>query len=159
MIAVIQRVTQASVRVDTQCIANIAHGLLVLVGIATGDTQSDVRFMVEKIPELRIFSDSKGHMNRSLQDIGGELLLVSQFTLLANLAKGRRPSFDDAAPPEEARSLYHNLVEQFLALGLSVQNGRFGASMSVRLENDGPVTLMLDSRAKEKSEKLKGLDP
>ena len=98
-------------------------------------------------------------MNRSLQDIGGELLLVSQFTLLANLAKGRRPSFDDAAPPEEARSLYHNLVEQFLALGLSVQNGRFGASMSVRLENDGPVTLMLDSRAKEKSEKLKGLDP
>ena len=159
MVAVIQRVTQASVTVDTQCIASIAHGLLVLVGIATGDTHSDVQFMVEKIPGLRIFSDSKGHMNRSLKDIEGELLLVSQFTLLADLANGRRPSFDAAAPPEEARSLYHNLVEQFLALGLTVQTGRFGASMNVRLENDGPVTLILDSRAKEKSEKLKGLDP
>ncbi len=159
MIAVIQRVTQASVTVDAQCIANIAHGLLVLVGVASGDTHADVRFMVEKIPALRIFSDSTGHMNRSLQDTNGELLLVSQFTLLGNLAKGRRPSFDTAAPPEEARSLYNSLVKEFLGLGLSVQTGRFGASMSVNLENDGPVTFILDSRAQEKAKILKRLDP
>jgi len=153
MVAVIQRVTQASVTVESQCISTIGHGLLVLLGVAKGDTSSDVRFMVEKIPELRIFLDTQGHMNRSLQDIGGELLLVSQFTLLANLAKGRRPTFDAAAPPEEARSLYQMLLEQFLALGLAVQSGRFGASMTVGLENDGPVTLILDSRAKRIGEK------
>jgi D-tyrosyl-tRNA(Tyr) deacylase len=159
MVAVIQRVAQASVTVENQCIANIAQGLLVLLGVAKGDTNSDVGFMVEKIPQLRIFGDTQGHMNQSLQDINGELLLVSQFTLLANLAKGRRPSFDAAAPPDEARRLYEMTLEQFRALGLAVQGGRFGASMNVGLKNDGPVTLILDSRAKEKTEIFKGLDP
>jgi len=156
---VIQRVTQASVTVESQNVAKIALGLLVLLGIAKGDTNSDVRFMVEKIPQLRIFGDPQGHMNHSLQDIQGELLLVSQFTLLANLAKGRRPSFDAAAPPDAARRLYEMTLEQFHASGLQVQSGRFGASMNICLENDGPVTLILDSRAKEKAEKFKGLDP
>ena len=103
MIAVIQRVTQASVSVESLRIATIGQGLLVLLGVARGDTDSDVRFMVEKIPQLRIFADTQSHMNHSLHDIHGELLLVSQFTLLANTAKGRRPSFEEAAPPEEAR--------------------------------------------------------
>jgi len=159
MIAVIQRVTHASVTVESQCIANIGHGLLVLLGVAKGDSNSDVGFMVEKIPQLRIFADTQGHMNQSLQDIHGELLLVSQFTLLANMAKGRRPSFDDAAPPEEARSLYQTLLEQFHALGLAVQGGRFGASMTIGLENDGPVTLILDSLAKDKEKRVKGAGP
>jgi D-tyrosyl-tRNA(Tyr) deacylase len=153
MIAVIQRVTQASVTVESQRIATIGHGLLVLLGIAKGDTDSDVRFMVEKIPQLRIFADTQGHMNHSLQDIHGELLLISQFTLLANTAKGRRPSFEEAAPPEEARQYYQNTLEKFQALGLAVRGGRFGASMIVSLENDGPVTLILDSHSKEKREK------
>ena len=153
MIAIIQRVTRASVTIDNQCIANIGHGLLVLLGIAKEDTSSDVRFMVGKIPHLRIFEDSDGHMNHSLNDIQGELLLVSQFTLLANMSKGRRPSFDNAAPPDEARPLYQTMLEQFRAGGLAVQGGRFGATMTVGLDNDGPVTLILDSRAKEKGEK------
>lgn len=109
--------------------------------------------MVEKIPQLRIFADTQGHMNCSLQDIKGELLLVSQFTLLANTAKGRRPSFECAAPPEKARLLYQNILEQFQALGLAVQGGRFGTSMIISLNNEGPVTLILDSRAKKNGEK------
>ena len=153
MIAVIQRVTRATVTVDNQCIATIGHGLLVLLGIAKEDTSSDVSFMVEKIPHLRIFEDSAGHMNQSLKDVQGELLLVSQFTLLANLSKGRRPSFDNAAPPKEARTLYQTMLEQFQETGLPVQGGRFGASMTVGLDNDGPVTLILDSRLKEKGAK------
>ena len=159
MIAVIQRVTHASVTVESQGIANIGHGLLVLLGVAKGDSNSDVGFMVEKIPQLRIFADTQGHMNQSLQDIHGELLLVSQFTLLANMAKGRRPSFDDAAPPDEARTLYQAMLEQFQALGLAVQGGRFGASMMVSLENDGPVTLILDSLVKDKGKRVKGAGP
>ena len=152
MIAVIQRVTQASVSIDSQCIAKIGQGMLVLLGVAKGDTDSDVRFMAEKIPQLRIFSDTQGHVNYSLQDIKGELLLVSQFTLLAHTAKGRRPSFEDAAMPMEAQRYYQNLLEQFRALGLAVQGGRFGATMAVRLENNGPFTVILDSRAKKKRE-------
>ena len=117
-----------------------------LLGVARGDTDSDVRFMVEKIPQLRIFADIQGHMNHSLHDIHGELLLVSQFTLLANTAKGRRPGFEEAAPPEEARRYYQKVLEQFQALGLPVQGGRFGASMIVSLDNEGPITLILNSR-------------
>jgi D-tyrosyl-tRNA(Tyr) deacylase len=147
------------VTIQSQCIAKISHGLLVLLGVAKGATNSDIGFIVGKIPQLRIFGDTHGYMNRSLQDIQGELLLVSQFTLLANTAKGRRPSFDAAAPPDEARRLYEMTLEQFHALGLAVQGGRFGASMNIGLENDGPVTLILDSRAKEKTEIFKGLDP
>ncbi len=156
MIAVIQRVTRASVAVDELCIASIGQGLLVLLGIAKGDGDSDVQFMVEKIPQLRIFPDQQNRMNCSLQAINGELLLVSQFTLLANLAKGRRPSFECAAHPEEARPLYLQLLEQLQTRDLAVQGGQFGASMTVSLENDGPVTLILDSRTKEIGEKSKG---
>ena len=148
MIAAIQRVIQASVTVENQHIATINQGLLVLVGMAKDD--SDVRFMVGKIPELRIFADTQGPMNCSLQDIKGELLLVSQCTLLANTAKGRRPSFECATPPEEARLLYQKLFEQLQALGMATQGGRFGASMIVSLENDGPVTLILNSRIRGK---------
>ncbi len=153
MIAVIQRVLHASVTVDSHRIATIGHGILVLLGIAKEDTDADGQFMVEKIPQLRIFADTQGHMNRSLLDTHGELLLVSQFTLLANIAKGRRPSFEGAAPPKEAQEHYQKVLEQFQARGLAVQGGRFGASMIVTLENDGPVTLILDSRAKEKGER------
>ena len=153
MIVVIQRVTTASVTVENQCIAKIGQGLLAFVGIAQEDGEPDVQLMVGKIPQLRIFEDTKGHMNHSLQDIQGELLLVSQFTLLANMTKGRRPSFEEAAPPEEARHFFQKMLEQFQEFGIAVQSGRFGASMKVSLENDGPVTLILDSRAKQKKEK------
>lgn len=152
MIAVIQRVIHASVTVDSHHIATIGQGILVLLRIAKEDTDSDVQFIVEKIPQLRIFADTQGHMNRSLLDTHGELLMVSQFTLLANTAKGRRPSFECAATPEEARRYDQKVLEQFQARGLAVQNGRFGASMIVSLENDGPVTLILDSQAKENGE-------
>ena len=153
MIALIQRVTRASVTVDNFCLASIRQGLLVLLGISKGDGEPDVQFMVDKIPRLRIFSDPQGRMNHSLLDIEGELLLVSQFTLLANTTKGRRPSFEYAAPPELAQPLYQSLLEQLQSLGIVIQSGRFGASMNVSLENDGPVTLILDSRAKERGEK------
>ena len=153
MLAVIQRVLHASVTVDSHRIATIGHGILVLLGIAKEDTDTDVQFMVEKIPPMRIFADTQGHMNRSLLDTHGELLLVSQFTLLANTTKGRRPSFECAAPPKEARQYYQKVLEQLEARGLAVQSGDFGASMIVSLENDGPVTLILDSRAKEKGER------
>lgn len=159
MVAVIQRVAQASVTVECQGIANIGQGLLVLVGIEKGDANCDVRFMGEKIPQWRIFGDTQGHMNHSLQDINGELLLVSPFTLRSNMTKGRRPSFEDAAPPEEARRYFQNMLEPFNGLDLAVQGGRFGASMKVSLENDGPVTLTLDSRTKKMEKKVKGPDP
>ncbi len=155
MIAVIQRVRQASVTVESQCIAAIRQGLLVLLGVAKGDTDSDVAFMVEKIPRLRMFSDARGHMNHSLQDINGELLLVSQFTLLAKTNKGRRPSFECAAPPKEARLRYQDVLEKLQALGLTVHSGHFGEAMIVSLENEGPVTLILDSQAKELVKKIK----
>jgi D-aminoacyl-tRNA deacylase len=157
MIAVIQRVKGASVTVESQVIARIGQGLVILAGIAQSDTSQDVTFMVEKIPRLRIFSDTEGKMNYSLQDIDGELLLISQFTLLGNTGKGRRPSFDSAAPPQEARTLYHELFEKFKALDLAVQQGMFGAEMVVALENDGPVTLILDSRVVEGVKKVKEL--
>ena len=155
MIAVIQRVRQASVTVEGQCIAMIRQGILALLGVAKGDTDSDVAYMIEKIPRLRMFSDAQGHMNQSLQDINGELLLVSQFTLLAKTNKGRRPSFEEAAPPEEARLRYQNVLEKLQASGIRVQSGLFGEAMLVSLENEGPVTLILDSRAKELVKKIK----
>ncbi|WP_447963523.1 D-aminoacyl-tRNA deacylase [Nitrospira sp. Ecomares 2.1] len=157
MIAVIQRVRQASVTVENQVIAHINRGLVILLGVAQGDTGQDVTFMVEKIPRLRIFPDTQGKMTDALQDINGELLLVSQFTLLANTEKGRRPSFELAAPPEEAHMRYQETLEQFLALGLSVQAGKFGATMVVALDNDGPMTLILDSRVGKGVKKVKNL--
>jgi D-aminoacyl-tRNA deacylase len=155
MIAVIQRVRRASVTVETQVIAQINQGLVMLLGVARGDTGQDVDYMVEKVPRLRIFPDAQGKMNDALQDINGELLLISQFTLMANTEKGRRPSFGAAAPPEEARLRYQEVFEKFQARGLAVQGGMFGAAMVVALENDGPVTLILDSRAVEAVKKVK----
>jgi D-tyrosyl-tRNA(Tyr) deacylase len=141
MIAVIQRVRRTSVTVGSHVFAQIGQGLVMLLGVAQGDTGQDVDFMVEKIPRLRIFPDTQSKRNYALQDINGELLVVSQFTLLANTDKGRRPSFESAAPPEEARVRYQKVLEKFHALGLAVQGGIFGATMVVSLENDGPVTL------------------
>jgi D-aminoacyl-tRNA deacylase len=148
MIAVIQRVTRASVTVRESPIASIGQGLLVLLGVAKGDTERDVAFMVGKIPEIRLFSDEAGKMNRSLRDIHGTILVVSQFTLLADTSRGRRPSFEQAAPPDEAKTRYQQVVDAFQQRGIAVQTGIFGETMQVSLDNDGPVTVLLDSRAK-----------
>ena len=146
MKAVLQRVTSASVEVDGQIVGRIQQGLMVLLGVAKGDAESDVRYVVDKIRTLRIFSDEQGKMNRTLIEAGGALLLVSQFTLLGDTSKGRRPGFDLAALPEEARTLYEQAVGRLRADGLTVETGLFGAHMQVELLNDGPVTFLLDSR-------------
>ena len=146
MKAVLQRVARASVKVDGQVVSEIAAGLLVLLGVAKGDGEADVRYMLEKIPGLRIFSDEHGKMNRSITELGGELLVVSQFTLLGDTDKGRRPGFDQAAAPDVARTLYEQVVAGLKQQGLTVKAGLFGAYMKVSLENDGPVTFILDSR-------------
>jgi len=146
MRAVIQRVTRASVKVDGQIMGQIGAGLLVLLGVAKEDGEADVRYLLEKIPGLRIFSDEQGKMNRSITELGGGILLVSQFTLLGDTDKGRRPGFDQAAPPDVARRLYEQVVAGLKQRGLTVATGLFGAYMTVSLENDGPVTLILDSR-------------
>ncbi len=145
MKAVIQRVSRASVLVAGETIGEIGAGLLVLLGVAKGDGEADVRYMVEKLSTLRIFGDEAGKMNRSIGEAGGALLVVSQFTLLGDTAKGRRPGFDQAAPPELARALYEQVVNGLKILGLRVATGRFSAHMEVELVNDGPVTLILDS--------------
>ncbi len=146
MKAVIQRVTSASVHVEGKTVGQIEFGLLVLLGVAKGDGETDGRYLVEKIRTLRIFSDAQGKMNRSLVDIGGSVLLVSQFTLLGRTANGRRPSFDEAASPDEAKRLYEQVVTELRALGTLVETGVFAAHMQVELLNDGPVTFVLDSR-------------
>lgn len=146
MKAVIQRVTKASVQVEGQTIGQIDSGLLVLLGVAKGDGEADGRYVVEKIRTLRIFSDEQGKMNRSLADIGGSVLLVSQFTLLGRTANGRRPSFDEAASPDEANRLYGQVAAGLRDLGTHVETGIFAAHMQVELLNDGPVTFVLDSR-------------
>jgi len=141
---VLQRVASASVDVDGQRIADIGRGLLLLVGIASDDQAVDLCKIAKKIVDLRIFEDSEGKMNQSLRDIGGSILAVSQFTLYADISKGRRPSFMHAAPPELAEPLFDQFVETLRSESLPVQTGRFGAKMAVSLENDGPVTLMLE---------------
>ena len=146
MKAVIQRVTRASVHVEGKTVGQIEYGLLALLGVAKGDGESDGRYLVEKIRTLRIFSDEQGKMNCSLADIGGSVLLVSQFTLLGRTANGRRPSFDEAAPPEEAKGLYEQVVAKLREHGTHVETGVFAAHMQVELLNDGPVTFVLDSR-------------
>jgi len=146
MKAILQRVTSASVEVDGTVVGQIGTGLLVFVGVAKGDREADCRYLVEKLRTFRIFSDEQGKMNRSLVDIGGSVLLVSQFTLLGRTTNGRRPSFDDAAPPDEAKRLYEQVVEDLRTAGTSVQTGIFAAHMRVALVNDGPVTFALDSR-------------
>jgi D-tyrosyl-tRNA(Tyr) deacylase len=146
MKAVIQRVTSASVRVEGKTVGQIESGLLVLLGVAKGDGESDGRFLIEKIRTLRIFSDEQGKMNRSLADNGGSVLLVSQFTLLGRTGNGHRPSFDDAAPSDEAKRLYDQVAVWLRDQGTHVETGIFAAYMQVELLNDGPVTFVLDSR-------------
>jgi len=146
MRSVVQRVARAAVRVDRQVVGEIGHGLLVLLGVAGGDADADARWMADKLAQLRIFEDEGGKMNRSVQDLGGGVLLVSQFTLLGDARKGNRPSFVGAAPPEEANALYESVAALLRARGLPVAQGVFRAHMEVESVNDGPVTLLLDSR-------------
>lgn len=144
MRTVIQRVSAASVTVDGACIASIGQGLLVLVAFTHTDRPADLDFSVRKIPNLRIFNDEAGVMNKSLVDVGGDLLLVSQFTLYAQCAKGNRPSYIESAPREVAEPLYEEMIVRLEStLGRPIQRGRFGADMKVALVNDGPVTILL----------------
>ena len=144
----LQRVSRASVSVDGEVVGRIGLGLVGLVGVAQGDTEEDARYLVEKTVNLRIFPDEAGKFNRSLVDVGGELLLVSQFTLIADTRKGRRPSFIEAAGPAEAEALFNRFVDLARATGLKVETGRFQQHMLVEIHNDGPVTILLDSRAR-----------
>ena len=148
MKALVQRVSQASVTVDGKVVGKIGPGLVVLVGVAAEDTEKDVSYLADKVAQLRIFADDAGKFNISALDSGGEMLLISQFTLLADTRKGRRPSFIEAAPPQQAESLFNLFVERMRSTGLKVATGRFQQHMLVEIHNDGPVTIMLDSREK-----------
>lgn len=144
MRAVVQRVTGGSVRVGEETVGRIGRGYVVLLGVHAADTEAEARALAEKVANLRIFDDDAGKLNRSLLDVGGEVLSVSQFTLYGNTEKGRRPSFLDAAPPELADALYQVFNDRLRALGVPVSTGRFRAVMSVEIHNDGPVTLLLE---------------
>ena len=146
MRAVIQRVERASVSVEGEIRGQIGAGFLVLIGVEEGDGDADFKYIAEKVPNLRVFEDEQGKMNRSLLDVGGELLAVSPFTLLGDARGGRRPSFITAARPETADPMYERLVADWRARGIRVETGVFGAHMKVALVNDGPVTILLDSR-------------
>ena len=146
MRAVIQRVASASVIVEDRVVGRIGSGLLAFVGVANEDGPADVQYMTAKIRDLRIFPDELGRMNRSVLETGGAVLVVSQFTLQADCRKGRRPSFDAAAPPVLAKALYEDVVRSLRESGLTVETGEFQAHMNVELVNDGPVTILLDSR-------------
>jgi len=143
---VVQRVSRASVSIDGQAVAAIGRGLLVLAGIGRGDSASDAERLADKVAHLRLFADAAGEMNLSVDDVGGELLVVSQFTLYGDCRKGRRPSYAAAALPAAAQPLYEQFVARLRASGRVVREGVFGAMMQVELVNDGPVTLLLDSR-------------
>lgn len=145
MKAVIQRVLEAQVTVDQRVVARIGPGLVILVGVAKDDTPEDVNRLADRILSFRIFDDEAGKMNRSVQEIGGQLLVVSQFTLVADVEKGRRPNFTSAAGPELAQELYQRFVDRLTASSLTVETGLFGARMIVSLHNDGPVTFLLES--------------
>ena len=146
MKALLQRVTEASVSTADGEAGRIGRGLVVLVGVANGDTEKDAQYLAQKTVNLRIFSDESGKFNLLALDVQGDLLLVSQFTLLADTRKGRRPSFIEAAPPENANELFGFFVKQMRATGLRVETGRFQQHMQVEIHNDGPVTILLDSR-------------
>ena len=148
MKALLQRVTGASVSVGDKVVGRIGKGLVVFVGVADGDSEEDAQYLAQKTVGLRIFSDETGKFNLSALDIEGELLVVSQFTLLANTRKGRRPSFTEAAPPAQAEALFQQFVKDAAASGLKVETGRFQQYMQVEIHNDGPVTVLLDSRQK-----------
>jgi len=146
MRAVVQRVSQASVTVDGEVVGRIDKGFLLLLGVADDDTQDDVIYLAQKVVGLRVFEDSEGKMNLGLADVGGGVLVVSQFTLLGDCRKGRRPSFVHAAPPAKAEELYRSFVAEIRGQGITVETGRFQQHMDVELINDGPITLLLDSR-------------
>jgi D-tyrosyl-tRNA(Tyr) deacylase len=148
MRAVIQRVRRAKVTVDDEITGEIGAGILVLLGISNSDVETDARFLVDKVVNLRIFDDAKGKMNLSLLDVSGSMLVVSQFTLYADTRKGRRPSYIDAARPEKANELYEYFVSESRKIVTNVQTGRFQAMMDVELVNDGPVTIILESPSK-----------
>jgi D-tyrosyl-tRNA(Tyr) deacylase len=148
MKALLQRVTSATVSIDNEVVGKIGQGLVVLVGVANGDTLKDAQYLAQKTAGLRIFANKDGKFDLSVTDIKGELLIVSQFTLLADTRKGRRPSFTDAAPPALGEELFNAFVAEMCATGLKVETGRFQAYMQVAIHNDGPVTIMLDSREK-----------
>src|SRR5271169_1036614 len=145
MRAVVQRVSRAQVAVNGEITGQIGLGLLVLLGVGLDDTEADAIYLAEKIAGLRVFEDDQGKMNRSVQDAGGSVLAVSQFTLYGDARRGKRPSFDAAAPPEKARQLYEFFVERIRSAGLRCETGRFQEMMTVELVNEGPVTILLDS--------------
>ena len=145
MRAVVQRVSEASVRVGDEIVGRIGRGMLVLVGVARGDGEREADYLIDKIVHLRIFEDDDGKLNRSVLEVGGEALVVSQFTLLGDCRKGRRPSFVAAADPEQGNRLYERVVAGVRRAGVAVQTGRFRALMAVSLVNDGPVTLVIDT--------------
>jgi len=147
----IQRVAKANVSINGEVVAEIASGLLVFYAAARGDTAADLEYLVRKVIKLRIFSDDTGKMNLSLQDVGGELLVISQFTLYADTRKGNRPSFTVAADPDEGRRWYERFIDALLQQGLHVETGEFGAHMQVALVNDGPVTIWIDSTDRNRS--------
>ena len=146
MRCVVQRVTEASVTVEGETVGAVGPGLMVLIGVRTDDTEKDVRYIADKVANLRVFDDENGVMNVSLKDAGGAILAVSQFTLYGDARGGRRPSYIEAAKPEEANALYEQVIAAWRAQGLRVETGRFRTEMKVSLVNDGPVTILLDSR-------------
>jgi len=148
MKALLQRVTEASVSIAGEVVGRIGQGLVVFVGVASGDTTKDAQYLAQKTVNLRIFSDDAGKFNLSALDIKGELLVISQFTLLADTRKGRRPSFIEAAPPAQAEELFDHFVAQARASGLKIKTGRFQQYMQVEIHNDGPVTILLESKEK-----------
>jgi len=145
MRAVVQRVSRAQVAVNDEIVGKIGPGLLVLLGVGRDDGEADAVYLAEKIAGLRVFEDAQGKMNRSVEDVRGSVLAVSQFTLYGDVRRGKRPSFDAAAPPEKARQLYEFFVEQLRAAGLRCETGRFQEMMNVELVNEGPMTILLDS--------------
>jgi D-tyrosyl-tRNA(Tyr) deacylase len=146
MRAVVQRVTRASVKVDGGIVGQIEKGLMVLLGVAQDDTEADADYLADKVVGMRVFEDADEKMNLAVTEVGGAILAVSQFTLYGDMRRGRRPSFDSAARPEQARRLYEYFVEKIRAAGIRCKNGKFQAMMEVELVNDGPVTILIDSR-------------